>query len=41
VGAAVAITGAVLWWTAPDGPEVTIAPVVGPSTVGVTIGSRL
>lgn len=41
VGAAVAMTGAVLWWTAPDGTEITIAPVVGPSTVGVTIGGRL
>jgi hypothetical protein len=41
IGAAVAVAGAVLWWTAPDGAEVSVAPVAGPGVVGVTIGGRL
>ncbi len=41
LGAALVVGGAVLYWTAPDGAEVTVRPVAGPDAVGVAIGGRL
>ncbi|HUQ00926.1 MAG TPA: PEGA domain-containing protein [Kofleriaceae bacterium] len=36
LGAAIAAVGAVMWWTAPDGNELTVAPLGGPGTVGIS-----
>ena len=41
IGGLLAVTGAVLWWTAPDGAEIQIAPVAGAATLGIAVGGRL
>ncbi|HUQ00924.1 MAG TPA: hypothetical protein VM261_00455 [Kofleriaceae bacterium] len=41
VGATLAIAGGVLWWTAPVGKELRVAPVAGPGALGLVVGGQL